>query len=367
MSHGMKNKRVGKEAKLLVKEARKGAHSQAFKLASDTRNEILRSAQSLEDALADSSEEGPAKVRRGITQLDEMVERHLASAGKGAGREYVESIAIAVFFALFLRTFVVEAFKIPSASMIPTMEIGDHIFVNKFLYGVRLPYTTTRFFEFRKPARGEVVVFMYPCDEDKDFIKRIVAVEGDTVEVRCSNLYVNGELVEATLKDENCSYWDVKGKGWDKKECSLYEETVNGQTYNTIHDRSRPREDDRREASPTGSYSILADSRDFPGHNLPSCGNIGESRPAEALEASIGRIVELEEDPSSPCGPRRHFVVPEGHFFAMGDNRNNSSDSRVWGAAPVKNIKGKALFIWWSKKGKEAGGIHFSRMGKLVH
>src|ERR1700759_2247167 len=109
--------------------------------------------------------------------------------GKSGGE--LEPVATA----LALRAFVVEAFKIPSSSMYPTLEINDHIFVNKFIYGVRIPWTTTKLFALRGPPRGEVIVFIYPCDPDRDYIKRVVATAGQTVETRCGVLYVDGVAV----------------------------------------------------------------------------------------------------------------------------------------------------------------------------
>src|SRR5207249_10931218 len=112
---------------------------------------------------------------------------------KSVFREYGEAGFVALLLAAFIRSFVVQAFKIPSGSMIPTLLIGDHILVNKFVYGVRLPYFGTEIVPVGKPRRGDVVVFIYPQDEDKDFIKRVVGVEGDTIEVHDKRLYVNGE------------------------------------------------------------------------------------------------------------------------------------------------------------------------------
>src|SRR2546425_3433327 len=114
---------------------------------------------------------------------------------KSTFREYAEAIIMALVLALFIRTFIVQAFKIPSGSMIPTLQIGDHILVNKFVYGVRIPYFGKLIVPVEKPRRGDVVVFIYPQDEDKDFIKRVVGVEGDSVEVRDKRLFVNGEPV----------------------------------------------------------------------------------------------------------------------------------------------------------------------------
>ena len=114
---------------------------------------------------------------------------------KGIIREYVEAIVVAVLIALCLRSFVIEAFKIPSGSMIPTLKIGDHIFVNKFIYGLRIPYTKIRFFQFRTPKRGEVIVFIFPNDNSKDYIKRVVGTPGDTLEMKQGTLFINGEPV----------------------------------------------------------------------------------------------------------------------------------------------------------------------------
>lgn len=113
---------------------------------------------------------------------------------KSVIREYAEAFAIAIVLALIIRTFVVQAFKIPSGSMEPTLLVGDHILVNKFIYGVRIPFTDIKFFDFVDPKRGDVIVFVYPRDESKDFIKRVVGVEGDKILINDKRLYINDEL-----------------------------------------------------------------------------------------------------------------------------------------------------------------------------
>jgi len=115
---------------------------------------------------------------------------------KSTFREYTEAILMALVLALFIRTFIVQAFKIPSGSMIPTLEIGDHILVNKLSYGLRIPFLERYLFEYSTPHRGDVVVFIYPEDRTKDFIKRVIAVAGDTVEVRAKKVFINGKQVE---------------------------------------------------------------------------------------------------------------------------------------------------------------------------
>ncbi len=124
---------------------------------------------------------------------------------KSTFREYAEAIIIALALAFLIRTFVVQAFKIPSGSMEPTLEIGDHILVNKFIYGIKIPFTSIRLFPLEKPKRGDVVVFIYPLDPSKDFIKRVVAVEGDTVQIVNKKLIINGAEVpdpHAVYKDD---------------------------------------------------------------------------------------------------------------------------------------------------------------------
>ncbi len=125
---------------------------------------------------------------------------------KGAFREYTEAAAIAIVLALFIRTFVVQAFKIPSGSMEPTLLVGDHILVNKFLYGIKLPYTNSTLIPISRPERGDVIVFIYPVDKSKDFIKRVIGLPGDTIEIIGQKIYINGKKYE----DKNGFYSNRK-------------------------------------------------------------------------------------------------------------------------------------------------------------
>jgi signal peptidase I len=246
---------------------------------------------------------------------------------------------------------VVEAFRIPSGSMAPTLVIGDHVLVDKLRYSVGTP------------SRGDVVVFEQPCRPDTMFISRLVALGGDTVEVRCGIVYVNDAPLAAEHVDAECSFWDRDEMGtWEKRSCSTYRESLGGVTYETLHEPSLPER--RREVvatkGPAGTgYQAVARLTDFPGLRPPSCsayGLGGETTPVE------GRIEPASAgDLGGPCAPQRHYVVPEGHAFVMGDNRDNSSDSRLWGPVPMTSITGRFESIWWSSG---PHGIRWKRLGR---
>jgi signal peptidase I len=180
-------------------------------------------------------------------------------------REYGEAIAIAILLALVIRTLVVQAFTIPSGSMMDTLLVGDYILVNKFLYGPELPFTEAHVPGLRDPARGDIIVFKYPQDEKRDFIKRIVAGPGETVQIRGQQVFVNGRVLREPYTK--------------KVEPPL---PAGGQAY---------------------------------------CGY------------------------AYGCEPT---VVPANSYFVMGDNRDNSQDSRYWGFVKRDKIKGKAFLIYWS-------------------
>ena len=312
------------------------------------------------------------QVRRYLPVLDALVDDLVKRPPKSTTRDYVESIGAAILIALALRAFVIEAFKIPSSSMYPTLEIGDHIFVNKFIYGVRIPWTRTKFFELRGPHRGEVIVFIYPCDPDRDYIKRVVAVAGDTVEVRCNIVYVNGTPVPSKLVEgRSCQYkdYDEHADRWFARQCSRYRETVGGEDYDTFHDFERP----ARDAMAAAGQPQGDPGRDFPAPGAsipPSCANSDDAAKAANLPQVKGTFtVTKPQAVAGACDAQINYPVPAGHVFVMGDNRNNSNDSRVWGSVPVENIKGKALFIWlsyehWSPL--DWGGIRWDRIGNFV-
>ena len=364
------DRRVRKEASQLVREAR---------MALNVKKGLRGKAGDLETATTEVegglSAKDLGRVRRGLPTLDSLVDELIKRPAKSTTRDYVESIGAAVLIALALRAFVIEAFKIPSSSMYPTLEIGDHIFVNKFIYGVRIPWTSTKFFQFRGPKRGEVIVFMQPCEPERDYIKRVVGLAGDKIEVRCNVVYVNDAPIPSKLTEgESCKYEDYKedepGKGWYDKQCSRYQETVGDIVYETFHDFDRPIRDNERRTTP-GNGS--GDEKDFPRDAIPRhCSNPADTNESRTVpNQKPGTIVVTKRPlPNQMCEPYMHYVVPEDHVFVMGDNRANSNDSRYWGSVPIENIKGKALFMWLSYKEwhpLDWGGIRWSRIGNFVH
>ncbi|HEX2685380.1 MAG TPA: signal peptidase I [Kofleriaceae bacterium] len=360
--------RVRREAQMLAREAHAELHLQPG--LRGKAGDLASAVQQVDDALAAKDYQ---RVRQGLPALDALVDELIRRPGKSMTRDYIESIGAAILIALALRAMVVEAFKIPSSSMYPTLEVNDHIFVNKFLYGVHIPFTTMKLGTWRTPQRGEVIVFLQPCTPDKDYIKRVVATEGQTVEVRCNVVYVDGEPVENWLVPggETCSYDDYEESNdtWHPRGCSEYAERVNGHAYLTYHDPERPLRDE--ELAREGSLAT-ADSRDFPrltGLRMPpSCSTQADGEPFASPNQRPGKLVETKQG-AGVCEQQLHYVVPKGHVFVMGDNRANSNDSRVWGSVPIENIRGKALMIWLSYHHwgfQFWNGIRYDRIGNFV-
>jgi signal peptidase I len=240
------------------------------------------------------------------------------------------SVAVSVVLAFVARTYVIEAFKIPASSMCPTLQIGDHLFVSKIS---RL---------WHSPERGEVVVFVQPCMPDRDFVKRVIAVGDDTVEIRCNVVYVNGKAVANELVQADCTYsdFDQVNQKWFSRPCSRYHETLDGHGYDIFHDPDRPSRDAR------GTARAVGDEKDFPRDTtVRTCLNTNDWEPPAHLVQEPGTIVETKPE-SNPCEPHTHYVVPPGHLFVLGDNRSNSNDSRYWGSVPVENVKGTVVGIW---------------------
>jgi signal peptidase I len=190
--------------------------------------------------------------------------------------EYTEAIVTALILALIIRAYVVQAFKIPSGSMIPTLLIGDHILVNKFIYGTKIPFSDKKILVFKNPRKGDIIVFKYPENPKRDFIKRVIATEGDVVEEKNKVVYVNGK----PLNEPYAQHTDK---------------------------------------------NILFDRRD-------------------------------------QFGP---IKVTEGKLFVMGDNRDQSYDSRYWGFVDKSYVRGKAFILYWSWD-KTKHWVRFNRIGRLI-
>lgn len=212
---------------------------------------------------------------------DRAREEAATIARKSSWRENIEAILIAVVIALFIRTFVVQAFKIPSGSMKNTLLIGDHILVSKFIYGVKIPYLKNTLIPLKTPKRFDIIVFKYPKDPHKDYIKRVIGVPGDKLEYRDKQLYINDERIE---------------------------------------------------------------------------NDVGMHTDPQIWPASVDK-------PRDNFGPTR---VPENKLFVMGDNRDESYDSRFWGFVDMTAVSGKAFMIYWSWN-KEEFGVRWKRLGDILH
>lgn len=210
--------------------------------------------------------------------------------------EYTASFFPVILAVFVVRSFVVEPFKIPSGSMVPTLLVGDFILVNKFEYGLRLPVTNTKITQGSPLSRGDVVVFRYPKDESVDYIKRVIGLPGDTVAYQDKQLTINGQPVpETPLPD----FFDDERQNYAKQ----FEETIGNKKNAILNNPAVP--------------PFVMGAYDYPYRD-------------NCTYNSRGVICK----------------VPPGHYFMMGDNRDNSADSRYWGFVPDQNIVGRAFFIW---------------------
>jgi len=204
---------------------------------------------------------------------------------------------------LILRSFIAEPFRIPSSSMMPSLLIGDFILVNKFAYGLRLPVTNKKFIATGEPRRGDVVVFRPPHHPDQDWIKRVIGLPGDIVAYRDNTVFVNGRPIPY----RRIGQYIGKGKGSDMTGAALITEQLPGRPH---------------------------------------------------------AILEQEDLPFFVQG-EGEWAVPAGEYFVMGDNRDNSEDSRFWGTLPESNLRGKAFLVWMNFD-RAAGGVNFSRIGSGI-
>ncbi len=243
-------------------------------------------------------------ITGGIWLLDALVlkRRRAPDATEPLLVEYAKSFFPVILVVFALRSFLVEPFKIPSGSMMPTLLIGDFILVNKYTYGIRLPVINKKVVPLNDPERGDVVVFRYPADPGVDYIKRVIGVPGDIVEYRDKKLAINGVPVETKQTD----IYTYVGSRLDYISATVYEERLGEMPHAAMVEPDKPAVD-------------LSQVQDFPFRENCSYNADGEG-----------------------------FVckVPDGHYLTLGDNRDASGDSRYWGFVPDENIVGKAFFIW---------------------
>jgi signal peptidase I len=230
--------------------------------------------------------------------------------------EYARSFFPVILIVFGLRSFLVEPFKIPSGSMMPTLLIGDFILVNKYTYGIRLPVINKKVIPLNDPQRGDVMVFRYPADPGLDYIKRVIGVPGDIVEYRDKKLTINGKAVPT----DNTGTYSYVGNGLNYITAMVYEERLNDAGHTVMV----------QPGMPSVIPPQVAD--DFPYRENCSYNESGEGFACK---------------------------IPEGHYFAMGDNRDASNDSRYWGFIPDENIVGKAFFIWMNFE-------EFGRIGTTI-
>lgn len=253
-----------------------------------------RAAQALQDAAAQRRTE---LDRMGIQKVDvDVAQAQAKLLMQPWWLDWTAGLFPVIAVVFLLRSFLFEPFKIPSGSMIPTLLVGDLILVNKFTYGLRLPVLNTKLTEGTPPARGDVMVFRYPPQPSLDYIKRVVGVPGDEVAYLNKRLTVNGRPVPTQAQPD---FFDAGAMRYFKQ----FEERVGGEPHRVLNNPEAP--------------AFVQGASDFPFR--------------QNCRYSVEGVV---------C------KVPEGHYFLMGDNRDNSLDSRYWGFVPDKNIVGKAFLVW---------------------
>lgn len=263
-------------------------------------------------------------------------------------REWFDALVIAAIFATVLRIFVVESYRIPTGSMENTLLAGDFLFVNKYVYGARVPFTGFRLPAVEKVERGDVIVFKFPKDRTLNYIKRCVALSGDTVEIRDQQLYVNGNEVQ--LPEHGQFIGQKMPPGAADFQIFPRFSTFNKDNYGPLRIPRKGDVIDLNEQTYQLYSSLVADE----GHDI-------------AL--TVGQVY-VDGVPSDT------YTVEDNYYFAMGDNRDNSLDSRFWGFLPERDILGEAMMVYWSwdpdrslllDPAGKLSSIRWSRTGMVVH
>jgi len=283
-----KNYKIRKNCQDLLNSTKSIIKANKNDISLDTRNIINERIKLLEESLELNDQE---RIISSYSSLKNLYEQNLSQYSKSKLRQNVEAIVIALCLALLIRTFIVQPFKIPSGSMIPTLLIGDHLLVNKFIYGTKIPFMDIRIFPVEDIKRGDVIVFKFPgndsVNEGVHYIKRAIGLPGDEVNIEGRDVYINGEKIKQVYEG-NYKYFEQGTEVATDK----YIDTLSENIFDVIYKRS--------------SINTTKGKTNFP------------------------------------------ITIPEGNIFVLGDNRDNSYDSRFWGFVPIESISGKAFLIHWS-------------------
>ncbi|MCS7013132.1 MAG: signal peptidase I [Chloroherpetonaceae bacterium] len=267
---------------------------------------------------------------------------------KSKTREWIEALIFAGVAAFLLRSFVIEAYRIPTGSMEKTLLAGDFLLVNKFIYGAIVPFTNYRLPGFKQVEQGDVVVFKYPRDKDVNYIKRCVAVAGQTIEIKNRQVFVDGKEFPLPPEGQFLSPQPLPPGQAEINIFPLYS-SFNKDNFGPLH---IPKKGDKITLMPETFYTYKF-LLEYEGHTT----------------AMMGRQVYVDGKPTN------EYVVQQNYYFMMGDNRDNSLDSRYWGFVPESHIVGSALIIYWSwdpelslfRVFDKLASIRWSRIGRLVH
>lgn len=263
--------------------------------------------------------------------------------------EWLDAIIFALVVAGFIRIFFMQAYRIPTESMESTQLAGDFLFVNNFIYGAKIPFTDLRVPGLRMPEKGDIVVFMYPKDTDLDYIKRCVGVAGDTIQVIRKQLYVNGKIFQNAPKAQSSPDTLIPGIRYEDKPTFPFGRNWNPDNYGPVY---IPRKGDVIPMN-AETFSLYQDCIIYETETKP--------RLVDNTVFLNGKVLSS-------------YTIQQNYYWMMGDNRDNSLDSRYWGFVPESHVRGKALITYWSWDQKISfanpidllASIRWSRVGRLI-